>query len=82
MKESQDAARAGETVEAVTEQLKDLNAQVESEVNQLVSASDPATEKLETISIKPKKKDISVKLVGLAWAPYLQEAGQDAEPAW
>jgi len=82
MKESQDAARAGETVEAVTEQLKELNTQVESEVNQLVSASDPATEKLETISIKPKKKDINVKLVGLAWVPYLQEAGKDAEPAW
>jgi hypothetical protein len=82
MKEAGDAARAGETVEAVSQQLQALNSQLESEINQLTTTSDPATEKLETISLKPKKKDISIKLVGLAWTPYLQSTGQPAQPAW
>jgi hypothetical protein len=82
MKESADVGRAGETVEAVSQQLQELNAQLESEIAQLVSTSDPAAEKLESISLKPKKKDITIKLVGLAWAPHLQESGKRPEPAW
>jgi hypothetical protein len=82
MKESGDVARAGETVEAVTQQLRDLNAQLEAEVGQLTTTSDPSTEKFESISIKPKKKDISIKLLSLAWAPHLQRGGSDPEPAW
>jgi hypothetical protein len=82
MKESSDVTRAGETVEAVDEQLQELNAQLQSEVDQLSSASDPATETFESISIKPKKKDISVKLFALAWTPYIQRSGKPPEPAW
>jgi hypothetical protein len=82
MKESSDVARAGETVEAVTGQLRDLNGQLESEVAQVTTSSDPSTEKLESISIKPKKKDISVKLLSLAWAPHLQRGSRGPEPAW
>jgi hypothetical protein len=82
MKESSDVARATETVEAVTQQLRDLNAQLEAEIAQLVSTSDASTEKLETISVKPKKKDINIKLLGLAWAPHIHQAGKGPEPAW
>jgi hypothetical protein len=82
MQESADVARAGETLEAVQQQLQELNAQLESEIAELSSASDPATEALESISIKPKKKDISIKLFGLVWAPHVQEAGKPPEPAW
>jgi hypothetical protein len=82
MKESADVTRAGETVEAVEQQLRQLNAELESEIAQWTSASDPATEKLESILIKPKKQDITVKLVGLVWAPYVQSVGKEAQPAW
>ena len=82
MKESADVARAGETVEAVTQQLQELNAELESEIGKLTAASDPSSEKLETTSIKPKKKDIEVKLLALVWAPHLQQAGKAPEPAW
>jgi hypothetical protein len=82
MKESSDVTRAGETVEVVNQQLHELNAQLESEVRELTSRSDPTSEKLETLSIKPKKKDINIKLVGLVWAPYLQTPGKPLEPAW
>jgi len=82
MKESGDVARAGETVQAVAQQIQDLNAQLESEVAELTSSSDPSAEKLETITIKPKKKDITVKLVALVWAPHIQVPGGHPEPAW
>jgi hypothetical protein len=82
MKESADAARAGETVEAVEQQLKDLNSQLETEIAQLTSASDPALEKLDSVPIKPKKKDIRVKLIALVWAPHLREPSKPPEPAW
>jgi hypothetical protein len=82
MKESADVVRAGETVEAIEQQQQELNVQLESEIAKLSSTSDPATEKLESISIKPKKKDISVKLVTLAWAPHTQQAGGAPKPAW
>src|SRR5262249_26438595 len=82
MKESSDVARAAETVEAVSQQLQELNAQLEKEIAQLTSTSDPSSEKLETISIKPRKKDISIKFFGLVWAPHLQEGGKAPEPAW
>jgi hypothetical protein len=82
MKESADVARAGETVEAVTKQLQDLNAELELEISRLTSASDASSETLQTISIKPKKKDIQVKLITLVWAPHVQETGEPPEPAW
>jgi hypothetical protein len=82
MKESNDVARAAETVEAVTQQLRELNTQFESETAQLTATLDPATERLDPISIKPKKKDIHVKLLGLVWAPHLQEPRKSLEPAW
>jgi hypothetical protein len=69
MKESADVTRAAENVEALQQQLQELNAQLESEINQLMSTSDPTTEQLETVSLKPKKKDINIKLVALAWRP-------------
>ncbi|MDX2178748.1 MAG: hypothetical protein SFV18_04080 [Bryobacteraceae bacterium] len=66
-KERGDVSRATETVEAIDAQMQDLNAQFESDVAALGSTIDPATEVLETISVRPKKTNISVKLVTLAW---------------
>ena len=72
MKESQDIGRANETVETLTQQLQDLQAQLEAEVEALKVKSDPATEPLDQFSIKPKKRDITVRVLALAWMPYWQ----------
>jgi hypothetical protein len=66
-KEIQDVARAGETVERLQQQLADLQQQVEDEVAQLQAAGDPMTEQLEAASIRPKKSNIAVRMVGLVW---------------
>ncbi len=82
MKESADVARSSETIEAVTQQLQELQAALESEITELTEKSDPSTEPLNSISIKPKKKDITTKLVCLVWVPHLVTDGNPPEPAW
>jgi hypothetical protein len=80
-KESQDIARAGETVEAVQAQIDALNAQVAEEVNQLTRLMDPSAEALETVTLKPKKTNISVRSIVLAWTPYWRTGGTET-PAY
>jgi len=61
--ESQDVGRAQETVEAMNQQRADLQTQMEAGVAALQAAYDPAQEKLETITVRPKKTAIVVKSV-------------------
>ena len=48
-------------------QLKDLQDQLNAEIQQVQAAADPQTGELADIVIRPKKTNISVRLVGLAW---------------
>ena len=80
--ESGDVSRANETVESVQQQLTDLQAQFDAESAALSDRFDPLTEALETVSIRPKKSDILVQLVSLAWAPYWQDEQGNLTPAW
>ena len=74
MEAKSDIDRAKETVEALQQQLADLEAQFEEESNALASKIDPLTEGLETVVIKPKKTDISVQLVALVWTPHWKDS--------
>jgi hypothetical protein len=80
-KESRDVARAGETVEALQTQLADLQSQFDAEAAQIAQQCDPQTEPLETVTLKPKKTNITVRSLVLAWAPYWQSGGTES-PAW
>lgn len=82
MKESQDVGRAEENVAALQQQLVELEAQFTSESDELAAATDPLNEKLETISIKPTKANIAVKLVALAWTPHWRAGEGALTPAW
>jgi hypothetical protein len=77
MKESQDVGRAEDNVAAVSQKIADLEAEFQAETAALENTSDPQTETLEKVSLKPTKANISVKLVTLAWAPYSND-----KPAW
>ena len=82
MKEAQDVGRAQETVEAVNQQLEELDAQFKSETEALERSFDPQTESLETISLKPTKANVTVKVLSLAWTPYWHDSQGRATPAW
>ena len=64
-KEMQDVARAGETMEALKQQLADFEAEFTAEVQALESAASPATEVLDRVSVKLKKTNIAVRLIAL-----------------
>jgi multidrug resistance efflux pump len=53
--------RAQETAAAITQQLADLQSELETEVATLQSSCDPAQAKLETITLRPKKTGVVVK---------------------
>jgi hypothetical protein len=66
-KASGDVERAGETVEAIAQQLQDLDDQFKAEAAGVQTAVDPATETLEPVVLRPKKANINVQLVALGW---------------
>ncbi len=82
MKEGQDVARAKETVEAHQQTLDEIEKEFKAETDELAAKTDPATEELQKISIRPAKKDITVKLVGLAWLPHWRTPDGTLTPAW
>ena len=82
MKEAQDVGRAQETVAAVSQQLADLDAEFKAETDAIERSVDSQTEPLETITLKPTKTNISVRLLNLAWAPYWHDAQGAVTPGW
>jgi hypothetical protein len=82
MEQSSDVARAGETVEAVQQQLSDLDAQFRAETEELTRALDPATEQLESIELRPSKTNIQVRLVALVWFPFSRDRSGVLTPVW
>jgi hypothetical protein len=80
--QSQDVARADETVAAVQQQIADLNAQFEAEVAAAESGCDPALEKFDRLDLRPSKTNIAVKLVALVWAPHRRAADGSLAPAF
>jgi hypothetical protein len=82
VEQSQDVARAGETVDAIKQQLAELDAQFHAEAAALEAGGDPASDTFETIGLRPNKANISVKLVALAWTPHRRDASGQLVPAF
>mgnify|MGYP000010221471 CR=1 FL=1 len=68
-REAQDVTRASETVAALTQQLADLQATIETDLQAVSTQWDLSTETMERVLIKPKRGGVSVQLVALAWVP-------------
>ncbi len=82
IKERRDVGTAVENVAALQQQLADLDAQAAAESAVLQASVDPLSEVLETISVKPKKTNISVQLVALVWGPHWCDDRGSNTPAW
>ncbi|MBL8875245.1 MAG: ATP-binding protein [Phycisphaerae bacterium] len=81
MKESSDVGRAEEDVAAVDEQIQALEATMQSDLDAAAAKVDATTLPLEKLTLKPKKTNITVKAVVLAWAPHTK-SGDTLQPAW
>ncbi len=66
-KESADVERAGETLRVRQEELAALEADAEREAAELGERFDPAAEELETVVVHPRRSDVEVRRVLLAW---------------
>ncbi len=82
LKESQDVGRAQESVAAVDAAIAALDAQFKTEADALGASTDPLTERLETLALKPTRQNIAVRLVALAWAPCWRDRAGAVSPAW
>jgi hypothetical protein len=68
MKEREDVARAGETIDAVDDARRRLDDDLRADIAALETTA-AATETLERITVRPKPSDVDVKLVALVWRP-------------
>lgn len=80
--QSQDVNRADENIATIQKELDDLNRRFMDELRVLEKQFDPQTEIFETVTVKPLKKNITVQLVALVWAPHWQDTFGNTTPAW
>jgi uncharacterized protein DUF87 len=80
LKEREDVARAQETVAAVQQDLTALEAELQAEITALDARAEP--ERLDPVTVRPKKTDVRVRLCALAWVPYWRDPAGTPTPAW
>jgi hypothetical protein len=73
-----DVARAGENLEALEAERDALMRQIEQDANELTASLDPSSMDLERISIAPRKSDIGIGRMAIAWEPW--RASSDGLP--
>ncbi|MBU2445319.1 MAG: ATP-binding protein [Bacteroidetes bacterium] len=73
MREKQDVENAEENIDSFNQQIAELNKELESEIALISAKYDSDKIEFEEIQIRPKKSDIDVKSVSLAWLPYWRD---------
>jgi len=68
-RDSQEVGQANESLEVLQQRKADLDAQVQEEIQQLETVYSPQNLACEAVSVRPKKTDITVDAVVLAWRP-------------
>ncbi|HEX2163496.1 MAG TPA: ATP-binding protein, partial [Thermoanaerobaculia bacterium] len=68
-KEASDVERAEGALADRRSELADLEAQAEREAHELAERYDPTRAELEEITVKPRRTDVDVRRVALAWVP-------------
>jgi hypothetical protein len=81
-KEANDVGRATENLEATQQRLQELNAAFEADLAAQSAGFDAQTVPLEIVALRPKKADVAVKSVHLAWAPHWEDASGTRTVAW
>jgi hypothetical protein len=82
-KEKADIARAHEEAETVRQQLADLEAELAAELAAIGGKLiDPTSLDVQPVEVRPRKGDLSVGTVALAWTPWRVTADGTTEPAF
>ena len=70
VKERADIVAASENLDVLQQQKQDLESEFNAEMQALEGSTDPSKQSIDTVAERPKKADISVRLVALVWCPY------------
>ena len=62
--------RAEEKLISYQQELEELEDELAQEIDQLHAQFDPLREDLETVTLKPRKSHIALRLLGLGWIPH------------
>jgi len=81
-KEQSDVGRARESVETVQQRLAELEAEFQQESDKLRTELDDANLAIEQVPLSPRKSDLSVEKIALAWTPWIVDDKGTAEPAF
>ena len=68
-REAQDVTRATETVTALKEQLAEVEASMQADLQAVSADWDLAKEPFERVLMKPKRGGVTVQLLALVWVP-------------
>lgn len=82
MKEAKDIERAEDTVEAVQQRMQQLETDFRKDTESLAIKVDPEAERLEQVSVRPSRADVSVQVVALGWLPYWRDPEGKLIEAW
>ncbi len=82
MKDSQSVAGAEENVEALAKLKTTLEEDFQKALKGLESDFDPAKETFDEVVIRPKKTNITVRVLALAWLPCWKDQGGKVVSAW
>jgi len=81
-RERDDVRRAGEALEESLSRLSELETELEAELEAVRSAYAPESVKLESLAVPPRKSDIVIHRLSLAWAPWRRTGTGDWIPDW
>jgi hypothetical protein len=80
--QGKDVDHAEDRIEDLQESIKELEKQLTAEMDEVRATLAAAAEKFEEVTIKPLKKNIDVKAVGIVWLPAYRVSDFELEQAW
>ncbi|GIW75738.1 MAG: ATP-binding protein [Phycisphaerae bacterium] len=82
IKQSSDVTRVEENLESYLQQYATLEQQMEEEIRSAIQDLDASAVELKPYVINPRKTDIKIRLIMLAWMPYWKNPQGQLSPAW
>ncbi len=81
-KEHGDISNAEESLEVLQTHLAEMESELNQEISLIEEQTDPMQQTLESVALRPKKTDISIRLTALLWLPYWQTLDGKKEPSY
>jgi hypothetical protein len=77
--EKMDIQRAQQQLDMAKSRLDEMERELQAEADRISAAIDPSAETLQSVILRPKKKDIAVQWSGLLWLPFWHQENGTVE---